>query len=101
MPSPEEAELVPGWLFSLKILLCASKPSPHPSLTPLLFPVPGLLPMALGLLKAGLAPASVWGGWRLLPITGAPDVTSPEVALSTPTLPSGGTCSQHPLAPLV
>lgn len=57
--------------------------------------------MALGLQKAGLGPASEWGGWRLLPITGAPDVTSPEVVLSTPALPSGGTCSQHPLTLLV
>ena len=90
MPSPEEAERVPGWLFSPRILLCTSKPCPHPSLTPLI-PSSRLVADGLGVLKAGLGPASVWGGWRLLPITGAPEVTSPEVALCTPALPLGGT----------
>ena len=79
-------------------------PSPHPSLIPILFPVAGLLLVALGLFKAGLAPGSIWNGRRLLPVIGADDVTSPEVSALLLHLleePAASTSPLPPLPPLV
>lgn len=60
--------------------------------------------MALGLFKAGLGPDSIWKGWRLLPVVGANDVTSPEVSALLLHLleePAAGTSPLPALPPLV